>query len=148
MKCVICKKNEASQEHHVSYVPELKIDVCIPCHEKVHPKHGVGKGADNVKIIKDTPFYTYIVQENGKFTVKEADTHEILINRTCKCGNVNFEIYSKPDNTRMFLRCRKCGQDALITKIEMDKTNSYSQVDERKLDYFLQTTKRGEEIRY
>jgi hypothetical protein len=39
--CAVCKKNIATQRHHLSYNPEIIIEVCRPCHEKIH-KHGTG----------------------------------------------------------------------------------------------------------
>ena len=53
--CQICKEKEAEQEHHVSYYPELKIDVCIDCHKLIH-KHSVGgPGRPDYGIIRDSP---------------------------------------------------------------------------------------------
>ena len=43
MLCVACKISEADQEHHLCYNPEIKIDICVECHEIVH-RHGVGRG--------------------------------------------------------------------------------------------------------
>jgi len=53
--CQVCKDKEAEQKHHVSYYPELTIDVCIECHKLIH-KHGVGSpGSPDYEIIKDAP---------------------------------------------------------------------------------------------
>ena len=56
MKCQVCKINEAEQEHYITYFPEeLKIDVCIGCHKKIHG-HPVGKSREShTEIIKDPP---------------------------------------------------------------------------------------------
>ncbi len=53
--CQICKEKEAEQEHHVSYYPELKIDICIDCHKLIH-KHSVGSpGSPVYEVIRDSP---------------------------------------------------------------------------------------------
>lgn len=39
--CAICRKNEVNQEHHLSYYPEIKIDICDECHKFLHG-HTVG----------------------------------------------------------------------------------------------------------
>ncbi len=58
--CQICKEKEAEQEHHVSYYPELKIDVCIDCHKLIH-KHGVGgPGSPRHEVIIDSPLGVHI----------------------------------------------------------------------------------------
>ncbi len=54
--CQICKEKEAEQEHHVSYYPVLKIDICIDCHKLIH-KHSVGSpGSPVYEVISDSPF--------------------------------------------------------------------------------------------
>lgn len=53
--CQLCKENEATQKHHISYFPNLVIDICIECHKLIH-KHGVGLGKNSEEyIIKDAP---------------------------------------------------------------------------------------------
>ncbi|GAI42618.1 unnamed protein product [marine sediment metagenome] len=44
-KCIRCGSTEDLQEHHISYVPEIKINLCVGCHNKEHIGHGVGRGA-------------------------------------------------------------------------------------------------------
>jgi len=44
--CVICKKNPATQTHHLNYNPEVVISVCVSCHSRIHQK---GTGSDIVK---------------------------------------------------------------------------------------------------
>ncbi len=52
--CQICKVKEAEQEHHVSYYPVLKIDICIDCHKLIH-KHSVGgPGSSVYEVIRDS----------------------------------------------------------------------------------------------
>jgi hypothetical protein len=115
MKCVVCNLRQADQEHHVSYDPELKIPICKECHKKVHPKHGVGKGKGET--ILNIPFYTYMDKAN---TVKDLETNEVLDNMLCECTSNcgKWEIYARHDNTKHYLRCRKCGKDFLITTLE------------------------------
>jgi len=46
-KCAVCRERLGVQEHHLTYNPEIKIDVCIPCHKLIH-NHGIGRPKDNV----------------------------------------------------------------------------------------------------
>jgi len=41
--CCVCNERAGTQEHHLSYFPEIKIKVCVKCHELIH-RHCVGKG--------------------------------------------------------------------------------------------------------
>lgn len=41
LTCAVCRVNESTQEHHLSYHPEIKIDICNECHEFLHG-HNVG----------------------------------------------------------------------------------------------------------
>lgn len=50
-KCSICKINPATQKHHVSYDPELTVNVCAVCHTKIHDS-GTGVPAKNPKSLK------------------------------------------------------------------------------------------------
>lgn len=34
--CDYCKINAGEQQHHVSYDPEITVELCDECHEKVH----------------------------------------------------------------------------------------------------------------
>ena len=49
--CAICKKRPATQQHHLSYDPEIVIDVCQECHEKIH-KHGTGMKRGTTRPLK------------------------------------------------------------------------------------------------
>jgi len=42
-RCEICNAEKDLQIHHISYDPEITIVVCIKCHSKLHPTHGVGR---------------------------------------------------------------------------------------------------------
>ena len=35
-KCGLCKKIGKTQFHHISYLPNIFIELCIPCHKKQH----------------------------------------------------------------------------------------------------------------
>lgn len=61
--CQICKEKEATQKHHVSYYPELTIDICKDCHILIH-KHGVGDPRDSY-IIEDAPLGIAIPIQNA-----------------------------------------------------------------------------------
>jgi hypothetical protein len=128
--CVVCKTNVAAQEHHVSYEPELKISVCVPCHKQIHKTHGVGKGKSELKLI--IPFYTYMDKTN---TVKDLETDEILDCFKCGCNEISnkWEIYGRHDKSQVYLRCRICGKDYLITTCEKKCIPSRSEI---KLDNF------------
>lgn len=78
MKCVVCHQAKATQKHHISYLPERVIDVCVECHKTVH-QHGVGPAKDQIRIITDS---------QGGYTIplKEA---QIRLWYTCNnCGSV------------------------------------------------------------
>jgi len=40
--CLHCGSTKNIQEHHISYNPEIKIPLCVKCHNEEHPTHGVG----------------------------------------------------------------------------------------------------------
>ena len=44
--CDVCKRKRAEQRHHLCYEPELVINVCMDCHQKIH-NHGVGRPIQN-----------------------------------------------------------------------------------------------------
>lgn len=44
--CVLCGSTELTQQHHISYNPEIIAPLCKVCHEKEH-KHGTGKSYPN-----------------------------------------------------------------------------------------------------
>lgn len=48
MLCSKCGSTTNLQEHHTSYNPPEKIVLCLKCHQKEHPTHGVG-GNNSVK---------------------------------------------------------------------------------------------------
>jgi len=50
-KCSICNINPATQQHHVSYDPELTVNVCAVCHAKIH-ESGTGNPAKDLKSMK------------------------------------------------------------------------------------------------
>ena len=78
--CSVCKTNGATQEHHLSREPELTIDICVECHNKVHLTHGVGR-ARGYKILKkddyvETDEWTPI---EGTFTWVDTSTKLSII---------------------------------------------------------------------
>lgn len=48
MTCAVCGSEKQLQRHHVSYEPEMIIDLCKQCHKKLH-RNGTGRGMDNLK---------------------------------------------------------------------------------------------------
>lgn len=112
--CVVCKENRAEQKHHLSYNPELIIDVCKSCHEEIH-KHGVGRG---VRLLGEEPLIrehlTYEKMIEDKHTILDSETNEILNWLVCSCGMSHYHIYSNKEGN-VYLRCNKCGQDYKIS---------------------------------
>ena len=41
--CDICGAEDNLQVHHISYEPEVTQNLCVSCHQKQRPYHGVGK---------------------------------------------------------------------------------------------------------
>ena len=132
--CAVCKTEEAMQQHHLSYEPELKIDVCVKCHVTLHG-HGVGVGAGNKKNDinmqtedEDTelylPKFTREVLKDGKSYIvwdtidpKTLDPIDgdltLLICPNCKTSS--FHLFgSLDDNRRIFLRCYRCGFECCV----------------------------------
>lgn len=121
MKCVICKTAKATQQHHLSYNPEITIDVCVPCHVKIH-QHGVGTPIGAEKSMKALP---PIIEEHipilPLFT-KETEIDgiryitsmigEILNHVMCpNCENHGSWGLWVDNNLDFFLRCYHCGFD-------------------------------------
>jgi hypothetical protein len=108
-KCVVCHINEANQKHHVSYKPELIINICKSCHQVIHKNHGVGAGeGEHESKIKEThPFFTYFSSKG----VRDSETDEILNQLACKCGYNRFSIFFRENKTACYLLCNGCGQD-------------------------------------
>lgn len=50
--CEECGSLDDLQEHHISYDPEIKQVLCVTCHKRKHPGHGVGK-SDNAPMFDD-----------------------------------------------------------------------------------------------
>ena len=116
MKCVVCNENEANQKHHVSYEPELVIDICKECHQKIHQSHGVGKSVGEAKIKESHPFFTYT--NKGSNTVYDSETDEELYILTCNCGSVRWELYGRENKSAVYIRCISCGSDRSITTMD------------------------------
>ena len=50
--CVVCKRKESNQEHHLLYEPfELKIPICDECHVLIH-----GKGTGPPRMPEEVKF--------------------------------------------------------------------------------------------
>ena len=128
-KCVICKKEEATQKHHICYDPEIILDVCVPCHIKLH-KHGVGlpKGATPT-IIEEPPeitpklptFTKEILNEEDKASFIVTIDDEAILNwmicpNGCKSG---WELYQRANQVKnqFILRCPHCGYDLLVERV-------------------------------
>lgn len=140
MKCVICKKNEANQKHHVSYEPELIIDICKLCHQKIHQSHGVGlgEGEVNSKIKESHPFFTYASFDRDKkqYFIRDSTTGEDLNIITCKCGSCRFSLYGRSDKSALYIRCNQCGVDRSVTTMDSKQSEGSPQL---KLDEVSQT---------
>jgi len=122
-KCAICKENDATQEHHISYDPEMKINVCVSCHLKIH-EHGVGseRGFRTMEPMEISveerklyfPNFTKeIMKEDIRYVVTR-DKEEILNWLCCPngCGPSSWMLYQSPTTHEFFIRCSICGFDA------------------------------------
>ncbi|MBA7555947.1 hypothetical protein ES705_48640 [subsurface metagenome] len=139
MKCVICKDKEATQSHHIRYEPEITIEVCVPCHKRLHNYEvGVGRGRgtlprssrrelENIEISAfETPQFHYVteeerVYETGTFEVaiyRSKATKEVLDKLTCHhCEKPGFGFFKEPSTDRLYLICYHCGYDLEIKRI-------------------------------
>ena len=67
-KCAECGSTENLQKHHISYNPEIMIDLCVDCHQKRHPHHGVGPSSyDNKTKLKDIKIPTGLIEDLNSF---------------------------------------------------------------------------------
>lgn len=126
-KCVICKQNDIEQKHHISYDPEIIIEICTPCHVLLH-KHGVGlpKGATPIVIeeppeqIPLLPTYTKRVKKDNTSFVVTIEDEEILnwviCPNGCKSAWSMFQRKNAVQN-QFILRCPHCGYDILVERI-------------------------------
>jgi hypothetical protein len=121
LKCSICKTNEASQKHHLSYQPEISIDVCVPCHKQLH-NHGVGYGVGFHQVPQnEEPYYSIIGQfvafkrkDDGKFTWVDKKDGEVLTWLICSCGRHDYHLL-RNGKGEVFLVCPNCGRDYKIS---------------------------------
>ena len=125
MKCVVCKENDAVQEHHISYEPEMKIDVCIFCHLRIHIFHGVGKPRGYLKgnahlnpTVERTliePRYTKWDDVSDRRTLLSKDGEPLLIlNCPNGCDATVWRLLGKATSHETFLSCMTCGYDVKI----------------------------------
>jgi len=126
MLCAICKSNKTEQRHHISYNPEMVIDICVPCHVKFH-EHGVGPAKGAIKPKEAVPKCVEILHL-PKFTktVKQGKTHyivtkneEVLEYMRCPngCNIHNWELYHSKKEKRFILRCFWCGYDVKFERV-------------------------------
>jgi hypothetical protein len=123
MICSICKEKVAVQEHHLSYNPEIKINVCIPCHRLLH-NHGVGREwSSNRKSYSPQenpitpPSFTKEITKDGVTYIVTKQSEEIL--NWCKCpndSNLDWQLYQSPSTKQYFLRCPRCGFDVFFNR--------------------------------
>ena len=67
MKCAICRKREATQTRHVSYAPEITIEVCLVCHGLLHRKTRIPQEKSEGIIA----LYRYLEPRLGHYLVRE-----------------------------------------------------------------------------
>ena len=125
VKCAVCKEREAEQEHHLSYDPEFKIDICIPCHLKLH-EHGVGRGIGQQpnktlpveEDIPQHPIFTKIIEKDGVNFIVAKETEEILTMLNCINGCLRgWQLLGDPITNQLYLRCPYCGWDLEVERI-------------------------------
>jgi hypothetical protein len=101
-ECAICGR-EATQVHHLSYDPPIIINVCVPCHMKVH-QHGVGRGKGEEPITEQfeeepkllMPFYTKEKEIDGTpyITSKDDEVLKLLVCPNCGIGKgLDWQIF-------------------------------------------------------
>ncbi len=142
LKCVVCKTNEATQEHHISYDPELTIDICVPCHDSTHKGHGVGRGRGQKKQLSKRDIFDFIDRPyrpsgiKGTLTCveeRENDFHYYVMSYATgeelewlicpnkatelECTGSYFYIYGERSTGRVYGRCPSCGYDFEIRGI-------------------------------
>jgi len=133
--CAVCKKTGTTQSHHLSYNPEIIIDVCVPCHMKIH-QHGVGvaPGVQKTldKVIEEKPellmpLYTKSVEIDGSNYIVSMKDEKILLHLicpNCQSDGVSWAIYAHPDEPhQLFIRCYNCGFDAKVSNIYREDSN-------------------------
>lgn len=139
MLCAICNENDATQKHHIRYEPEITIDVCVPCHKRLHNYEvGVGAGRrslprssqrelDDIKLppFKDQKFH-YITKENrvyskGTFEVpiyRSKLTKEELDSIVCSyCEKTIWGLFLEKSTNKMYIICLSCGCDLEVQRI-------------------------------
>jgi len=127
--CAICKTQTQTQKHHLSYDPELVIDVCIPCHIKIH-QHGVGRFGVKTKqeaLTKEfeerklwLPLFTNVgknAENNEVILSKEGELLTLLTCPNCGMWHFSFQLLSNLTQKRTFLRCASCGFDIEVELI-------------------------------
>jgi len=77
--CVVCKKNPATQKHHLNYNPEVIIYVCLFCHGLIHSKNSIGK-EKNIKT-KNEPFLSAL-----PFYIKTSDGNALTSRQNNRDG--------------------------------------------------------------
>jgi len=70
MKCAICRKREATQTHHISYAPEITIEVCPVCHGLLHGKARIPQ--EKAKGLM--ALYRYLEPRRGHYVTREEVT--------------------------------------------------------------------------
>lgn len=78
-ECAFCGAKENLQEHHWLYIEDTELEeewivvLCVNCHQKIHPSHGVGRGRKYKKVVAwSLPIereYRVRPQVKGKFGV-------------------------------------------------------------------------------
>ena len=139
MSCVICKKNEATQSHHIRYEPEITIEVCVPCHKRLHNYEvgvGLGRGSlprssrrelEDIELPKfeDQKFH-YVTEEEriyetGTFEVniyRSKSTEEELGKLMCNyCENNSWGLFKERSADRIYIICLHCGFDLEVKRV-------------------------------
>ena len=118
--CAICGK-AATQKHHISYDPEILIDVCVKCHKWIHKnEHGVGLAKlpkSTQKELQKAKPHQYDSKHHIKDTnldppvLLSKETGEELQILLCPhCKNHNWIITIEPTTEETYLLC-PCGYD-------------------------------------
>ena len=94
MKCELCGATENLQVHHLSYEPEVTQVLCMNCHQKQHPEHGIGRSLCQVE---GSPIWLTIEvkKELEKLKVIPEEPYHKVVERLLKYWNETQELIKR-----------------------------------------------------
>lgn len=64
--CDMCGAEDNLQVHHISYEPVVTQVLCVHCHQKRHPQHGVGKSSNSPMFDRLKETFILLSEGGGK----------------------------------------------------------------------------------